>query len=138
MKDNKNDVGIISIGNYLPCNAIDTSTIVKFWKNSSLYFIENEIGCLKHRVLGSDEDIIAMSVQSINNMINSYPNSIDNKENQNILKSLNIKPVDKKSWQSLFLNKINYEYIDGNHYSIYSNKKLGSQVETNFRRYFYE
>lgn len=49
-------------------------------------------------------------------------------ENKELLKMLGIKDLDKTIWQKRFKNKINTRYIEGNHYSIYSNIDLGTKV----------
>ncbi len=62
--------------------------------------------------------------------LDSHLNIMICKEDENIelLQKLGIKYLDKTIWQSRFKNKINSNYIEGNHYSIYSNIDLGKQI----------
>lgn len=50
------------------------------------------------------------------------------KENQNLMRKLHIKYLDKRRWQERFSKPISYSYIDGNHYTIYMDTKLGAKV----------
>lgn len=49
-------------------------------------------------------------------------------ENLDLLNELGIQYLDKTIWQKRFKSSINYKFIDGNHYSIYSNSVLSTKV----------
>ncbi|WP_105957286.1 beta-ketoacyl synthase N-terminal-like domain-containing protein [Apilactobacillus quenuiae] len=49
-------------------------------------------------------------------------------ENTELLRQLHIKYLDKRKWQRRFQQPIQAIYVNGNHYSIYMNHKLGKQL----------
>lgn len=49
-------------------------------------------------------------------------------ENKELLEELAIKYLDKRMWQKYFESPIEVAYVEGNHYSIYSNKNLGLNI----------
>lgn len=58
------DVGICSIGSYLPFRRLLTSDTINNWNNSSNNLIENNFGVKARTVLNSDEDVITLANES--------------------------------------------------------------------------
>lgn len=49
-------------------------------------------------------------------------------KNKELLEELAIKYLDKRMWQKYFESPIEVAYVEGNHYSIYSNINLGLNI----------
>lgn len=59
-------------------------------------------------------------------------------ENLDLLKKLGIQYLDKTLWQKRFTDKIQVNYINGNHYSIYADSQLGTPVGMHINRFMNE
>ncbi|MGG7177481.1 beta-ketoacyl synthase N-terminal-like domain-containing protein [Clostridium paraputrificum] len=97
----------------------------------------------------SDEDIKAMEkVWKLNHMMlkrhfdesrinveNSCLLICKEKENQEVLESLAIKDINKNIWCERFINNLDTYNINGNHYSVFSNKKYAAELGEIINKY---
>lgn len=82
----------------------------------------SEVWKINHNML----KLYKTPVEKLNSKLNILICKED--ENKDLLNELGIKYLDKTIWQKRFNTEIYYDYVDGNHYSIYSDEKLGRHI----------